>query len=145
MWAGANSGFWPVLWFTAKVWVFLFIYIWLRGVLPRLRYDQFMALGWKILIPVSLVWALIAAGIRTLRNQGYAHWTTLLVVASIVVTVALLYLLQRPFSNRQLRKRRRRTESEARSAYTAASASVFPTPPMPGKPLAPATKEAANG
>ena len=79
MWAGANSGFWPVLWFTAKVWVFLFIYIWLRGVLPRLRYDQFMALGWKILIPVSLVWALIAAGIRTLRDQGYAHWTTLLV------------------------------------------------------------------
>jgi len=144
VWAGANSGFWPVLWFTAKVWVFLFIYIWLRGVLPRLRYDQFMALGWKILIPVSLVWALIAAGIRTLRDQGYAHWTTVLVVASLVVTAVLLYLLQRPFSNRTLRKKRRRTESEVRSAY-AALEPAFPTPPMPGKALAPASKEAANG
>jgi NADH-quinone oxidoreductase subunit H len=119
----------------------LFIYIWLRGVLPRLRYDQFMALGWKILIPVSLVWALIAAGIRTLRDQGYAHWTTLLVVSSLVVTAALLYLLNRPFSNRHLRKKRRRTESVEVTHFEPA----FPTPPMPGKPLAPATKEAANG
>ncbi len=110
MWAGANSGWWPVLWFTAKVWVFLFFYIWLRGTLPRLRYDQFMALGWKLLIPVSLIWALIAAAIRTLRDQGYPHWTPLLVGASIVVTVVLLYLLQRPFSNRQIRNRRRRNE-----------------------------------
>jgi NADH-quinone oxidoreductase subunit H len=144
IWAGANSGWWPVLWFIAKVWVFLFLYIWLRGVLPRLRYDQFMALGWKILIPVSLVWALIAAAIRTLRDQGYAHWTTALVVASLVVTVVLLYLLQRPFSNRTLRNKRRRTESETRAAY-AALEPAFPTPPMPGKALAPATKETANG
>jgi NADH-quinone oxidoreductase subunit H len=120
----------------------LFIYIWLRGVLPRLRYDQFMALGWKILIPVSLVWALIAAGIRTLRDEGYAHWTTLLVASSIVVTVALLYLLQRPFSNRQLRKKRRRTEE---SVDVTQFEPAFPTPPMPGKPLTAATKEAANG
>ncbi len=51
---GANSGWWPLLWFVAKVWTFLFFYIWLRATLPRLRYDQFMALGWKILIPLSL-------------------------------------------------------------------------------------------
>ena len=41
-----------MLWFTAKVWVFLFVFMWLRATLHRLRYDQFMALGWKILIPV---------------------------------------------------------------------------------------------
>jgi NADH-quinone oxidoreductase subunit H len=139
IWAGANSGWWPVLWFVAKVWVFLFIYIWLRGVLPRLRYDQFMALGWKILIPVSLVWALIAAGIRTLRNEGYPHWTPLLVGSSLVVTAVLLYLLQRPFSNRQINRRRRRDEPAEAAAFEPA----FPTPPLPGK--APATKEAAHG
>src|SRR6202142_1315896 len=132
MWAGANTGWWPGLWFTAKVWVFLFLYIWLRGTLPRLRYDQFMALGWKILIPVSLVWALIAAAIRTARDQGYAHWTTLLVGASIVVTVVLLGLLQRPFSNRQIRNQRGRNEPVEAGSF-GSPGPAFPTPPLPGQ------------
>jgi len=45
----------PVLWFCAKVFVFLFIYIWVRGTLPRFRYDQLMAFGWKFLLPLALV------------------------------------------------------------------------------------------
>jgi len=44
----------PVLWFFAKVFVFLFIYIWVRGTLPRFRYDQLMAFGWKFLLPVAI-------------------------------------------------------------------------------------------
>ena len=54
VWPGANEGYWPLLWFFGKVLFFIFIFIWLRGSLPRLRYDQFMAFGWKRLIPVSL-------------------------------------------------------------------------------------------
>jgi NADH-quinone oxidoreductase subunit H len=140
VWSGANSGWWPVLWFTAKVWLFLFTYFWLRATLPRLRYDQFMALGWKLLIPIALAWALIAAAIRTLKNQGYPHWTPLLVGASIVVTVLLLYLLQRPFGDKQIRKKRRKEPVETGSFEPA-----FPTPPLPGQPLVPASKEAAHG
>ncbi len=44
----------PIFWFVAKVFVFLFIYIWVRGTLPRFRYDQLMAFGWKFLLPVAL-------------------------------------------------------------------------------------------
>ena len=44
----------PVFWLVAKVFVFLFIYIWVRGTLPRFRYDQLMAFGWKFLLPVAI-------------------------------------------------------------------------------------------
>ena len=69
VWAGANEGWWPILWFFAKVFVFLFVFIWLRGTLPRLRYDQFMRLGWKVLIPVSLGWIVLVATLRAVRNE----------------------------------------------------------------------------
>jgi NADH-quinone oxidoreductase subunit H len=52
----------PVLWFLAKMFVFLFSYVWLRATLPRFRYDQLMDLGWKKLIPLSLFWILVLAG-----------------------------------------------------------------------------------
>jgi NADH-quinone oxidoreductase subunit H len=45
----------PVLWFVAKIFVFLFVYIWVRGTLPRFRYDQLMSFGWKFLLPLALV------------------------------------------------------------------------------------------
>jgi len=54
----------PVLWFLGKVFLFLFAYVWLRATLPRIRYDQLMDLGWKKLIPASLVWLLVLAGMN---------------------------------------------------------------------------------
>ena len=53
---------WPILWFLGKTIVFLFVFVWLRAALPRLRYDQLMDLGWKRLIPLSLAWLLMVAG-----------------------------------------------------------------------------------
>jgi NADH-quinone oxidoreductase subunit H len=55
LWGDFNTGWWPMLWFFIKVFIGLFFFIWLRGTLPRLRYDQFMKFGWKVLVPVSLV------------------------------------------------------------------------------------------
>jgi NADH-quinone oxidoreductase subunit H len=70
IWAGANHGWWPMLWIVIKIQLLLFFFIWLRGTLPRFRYDQFMKLGWKVLIPVSLVWLVMVASVRALRNEG---------------------------------------------------------------------------
>jgi NADH-quinone oxidoreductase subunit H len=49
-----NDGIQGVFWFFAKVFTFLFVYIWMRGTLPRFRYDQLMSFGWKFLLPVSI-------------------------------------------------------------------------------------------
>ncbi len=84
LWDGADSGFWPLLWFTSKVLVFLFVFIWLRGTLPRVRYDQFMALGWKRLIPWSLAWIVAVAGIRSLDDAGVTRSQLLLGVAAVL-------------------------------------------------------------
>lgn len=90
IWDGANSGFWPVLWFVGKMMCFIFFYIWLRGTLPRLRYDQFMKLGWKILIPVSLAWIVLVATVRAVGREVDFQRNWLLVAAGIVALIAVI-------------------------------------------------------
>jgi len=89
-WPGSNSGWWPVLWFLIKVFILLFCYVWLRGTLPRTRYDQLMALGWKILIPLSIVWILLIATIREARNT---HWNNPTVLGCGLLVLILIILL----------------------------------------------------
>jgi NADH-quinone oxidoreductase subunit H len=76
--------------FLVKTFIFLFVFIWLRGTLPRLRYDQFMRLGWKVLVPGSLLWILIIFAIRTYRTSGTGSVTTLLVAVGIGLAVVLV-------------------------------------------------------
>ena len=60
----------PVFWFTAKILVFLFFYVWARGTLPRLRYDQLMNVGWKLLLPVSIANVIFTAGWILARSHS---------------------------------------------------------------------------
>jgi NADH-quinone oxidoreductase subunit H len=85
-----NHGWWPILWFAGKLFVLLFGFIWLRGTLPRLRYDQFMRLGWKVLIPLSLIWILVVASFRELTNEGRSRLQS---VAFVGIPIALMVLI----------------------------------------------------
>ncbi len=89
LWSGANEGWVPLIWFFGKLIVFVFVFIWLRGTLPRLRYDQFMKLGWKVLIPLSLGWIVAVAAVRVVRTQG-VDLTRLIIGIGVVAAVVLL-------------------------------------------------------
>jgi len=90
------GGWFTLIWFFAKVNFFFFIFMWLRGSLPRLRYDQFMKFGWKVLIPVSLIWILIVASLRVLQQQGAPRSAILAFAAGVVIIVmALSSLVER--------------------------------------------------
>jgi NADH-quinone oxidoreductase subunit H len=92
-----SEGWFPLIWFLLKVVAFLFVFIWLRGTLPRMRYDQFMKFGWKGLVPVSLVWILLVAAIRTATLEVDNRRNLLLVVGgALLVAVVVMYLLPQP-------------------------------------------------
>jgi NADH-quinone oxidoreductase subunit H len=69
---------WGVIWFFVKTVAFLFLFVWIRGTVPRVRYDQLMDLGWKVLIPLSIGWFLVLAVFHVARDQ---HWNGIVVVA----------------------------------------------------------------
>jgi NADH-quinone oxidoreductase subunit H len=117
MWEGANTGWWPLLWFIVKVWAFLFVFMWLRATLPRLRYDQFMALGWKLLIPLSLLWILVVAVLRTTGRDG--------IVPNLLAAAVLLAL---PVGVNALRRRRSGPPPPPPPPPPDGS---FPIPPLP--------------
>jgi NADH-quinone oxidoreductase subunit H len=81
-----------VLYFAIKVFVFMFVFVWLRGTLPRLKYDRLMDLGWKVLLPVGLVWVLATATIVVAQeNLARAQLQRyVLIAAGVVVAIALL-------------------------------------------------------
>lgn len=81
---------WGTIWFSVKLFGFLFMFVWFRATLPRVRYDQLMMLGWKVLIPLALGWFLLIAAFRVGDDEG---WNPIAVAAGGLAVFALGYLL----------------------------------------------------
>ena len=114
------GGWFTLVWFFAKVNIFFFIFMWLRGSLPRLRYDQFMKFGWKVLIPVSLIWILIVASLRVLQQEGAPRSAILAFAAGVVIIVMVMSSLVE------------RNKEKVRSAdLPLGQAPNFPVPSLP--------------
>jgi NADH-quinone oxidoreductase subunit H len=123
LWEGANEGYVPVIWFLGKVLVFIFFFIWLRGSLPRMRYDQFMDLGWKWLIPISLGWIVAVATLRLARLEGWFTSDNVPIIVGVVLVllVAVFFIGGDGAAD----------EAATDDAAPAPAEGAFPTPPMP--------------
>ncbi len=118
-----NTGYWPVLWFFLKTLGFIFFFVWLRGTLPRMRYDQFMDFGWKVLIPVSLAWIIAVGVIHKLDREGMLDRETLIWIS---VGLGVLLLLSSFWPTKKEPAPEPEPEFDA-------FAGGYPVPPMPGQ------------
>jgi len=87
-WFGPVSG---MVWLVAKIFVFLYVFVLIRGTLPRFRYDQLMDLGWKVLIPLQLGWLLLLAALNVGRDEGWNY--AVVIGVGFVIVGGLSFLL----------------------------------------------------
>ena len=115
------GGWFTMVWYLLKVIFFFFIFVWLRGTLPRMRYDQFMQFGWKVLIPVSLLWIMVVSTLRIMsqRNTGRP------IIMGFTVGVVLIVLAVTSLFDSAKRRRR---EADALGELPEPS---FPVPAIP--------------
>lgn len=135
-----NGGLWPILWFGIKVWVVMFCLIWVRGTLVRIRYDQFMKFGWKVLMPVAFVWFTLVAIMRVVTHYELVTTAQLWLGAAVVVLVILGAIwVWGAHSDRKAAAAQEAREAALRRPFDA-FAGGYPVPPLPGQQLPPSPR-----
>jgi NADH-quinone oxidoreductase subunit H len=99
----------PIVYFVVKVFLLVSVYVWIRATLPRLRYDQLMDLGWKVLIPIALFWLLVIAAIKVGRWPYAAGAAGSGLLAALLLTRALAVGRARAGEDRSLAGSARRS------------------------------------
>jgi len=128
-----NHGWWPILWFLVKLWAVMFFFVWVRGSVLRFRYDQFMKLGWKILIPAALGWLVLVALVQGMRKFWEIDRSVLFGAAGVLVVfiVVTAFLPER---------KKPEPPPPAKPEPFDAFAGGYPVPPLPGQVLPPSPR-----
>jgi len=92
---------WPVLWFIGKVTLIIYLYIWVRGTLPRMRYDRLMHFGWKVLIPFGLVWVMVTGAVVVLPDL-YGSRAVILIAAGVLGVLTIGSMLAPLFTRKAI-------------------------------------------
>jgi NADH-quinone oxidoreductase subunit H len=131
-----NHGWWPVLWFLAKLWFFMFVFVWIRGSVLRFRYDQFMKIGWKVLIPAALVWVVCVGAVQGVRQFSGLDLRSVLFVLAGIVVVGLVVSFLIP----EKKTPPGPTRPPGPQVYDP-YAGGYPVPPLPGQVLPPSPRK----
>ena len=129
---GIDAGWLGLLWFVLKVQLGFSFFVWLRASLPRFRYDQFMGLGWKILIPISLAWIVAIATLRAIRNQQLTPIVGWSILGAFLLVLILGWYWAEERKDRAAKAAER---ARQRTGPFDAFAGGYPVPPMPGQEL----------
>ncbi|MDR1428209.1 MAG: NADH-quinone oxidoreductase subunit NuoH [Bifidobacteriaceae bacterium] len=126
----ANTGWWTVIWFLIKVWAMMFLFVWVRGTLVRFRYDQFMKLGWKMLLPIAIAWVVVVTAVKavdTFTTYHFNEWFVPL-LSGIWVLFAIMWYWPQGATEEE-------TESPPESIPFDPYEGGYPVPPLPGQEL----------
>lgn len=141
LWGGdPNVGWLPMLWFIAKTWVFMFVMVWVRATLLRMRYDHFMKLGWKVLIPVALTWLVCVTLIQGISTFTTLSRQSLLLGIAAIFLVALIVIW---FGGGEKKTEKASVNADGfrhPNDEFDPMAGGFPVPPLPGQTLPPSPR-----
>lgn len=140
LWGGdPNQGWFPILVFIFKTWIFMGLFVWVRGTLLRFRYDQFMRLGWKGLIPGALIWLLIVMAVMGVNLVYPINVKNVLVILSVGYSLILLIWA---FGDDTVKKTQAELIAEREKSDFDGFENGYPVPPLPGQHLPPSSRAA---